>query len=255
MGKQVWHLKNCDLFERLSDQDAQFVESRSFAKTIGRGTPVYLPTDHSNGVFLLTKGRIKICHLTAEGKQSILGFVNAGEIFGELALLDQQLREEHAEAVEKSQVVLIPREVMDEVCLRHASVSIGITKLIGMRRIQIERRLKHLLFQSNKERLVHLLLDLVAQYGRQTQDEGIALSINLSHQDLASLIGSTRESVTLLLGELQNAELIKTARRKVWVLKLAELARVVGAVAPKLATPQQSVLSTPGMFEFQQKRI
>ena len=244
MRHQIWHLRNCDLFDKLTPEEISHVESRCLAKPLSRNTPVYLPSDFSNGVFMLAKGRVKICHLTPEGKQSILGFINPGELFGELSLFQEGSRDEYAEAVEKSLIVLIPEEVMKSMVERHPSVSVGITKLIGLRRMRIERRLKHLLFQSNKERLVHLLLDLVEQYGKES-DNGIALSINLSHQDMASLIGSTRESVTLLLGELQNQKLIKTARRKVWITNLNELSGIVSIAPPKVGSTLAPAVPEP----------
>ena len=85
---------------------------------------------------------------------------------------------------------------------------------MGLSRRRVERRLKSLLFRSNRERLVHLLFDLAEKYGRYTKEGGISLGIHLSHQELASIIGSTRETVTLVLGELQAEGAISISRRE-----------------------------------------
>ena len=153
-------------------QGPQFVVPVAFE--FSRGEPIYLPADEARSVFLLAEGRAKICHLTPEGKQSILAFIDPGELFGELALLDAPQRDEYAEAVERSTVVMIPAAAMQELMERFPNVSLGVTKLFGFRRQRIERRLKNLLFLSNRERLTHLLLELVEQYGSQTT-EGIRL--------------------------------------------------------------------------------
>ncbi len=247
MTEKFWHVKNCNLFRQLTDEQIRRIETRSRIRVINRADPIYLPSQAADGVLLLVSGRVKLCHVTPEGKQSILSFIEPGEIFGELAIFDQGQREEYAEAVEKTQVVLIPLTEMQWLMDQQAEVSLGITKLIGLRRQRIERRLKNLLFRSNRERLVHLLLELVENYGLQNSS-GIELKIRLSHQDLASVIGSTRESVTVLLGDLQSEKLISVARRKITILDLDRLAGGVDAISPKLKSATEisrSQLSHP----------
>jgi CRP-like cAMP-binding protein len=177
---------------------------------------------------------VKIGSFTEEGKQTILTFIEPGELFGELALMGSQEREEYAEAVEKSTVILIPNEAIQQLLLSNPHVSLGITKLFGLRRKRVERRLKYLLFRSNRERLIHLLLELAEQYGRQTEG-GVELRIKLSHQDLASIIGSTRETVTVVLGELQSEGRLQLGRRKIILTDMACLADSVNVATPSLS--------------------
>jgi len=231
MSEKLWYLKNCQLFEQLTADDLQQIEARSKARTFTRGTPIYLPLDGTNAVFLLASGRVKICHLTPEGKQSILAFIEPGELFGELALFDVGPRDEYAEAAEKSTIVQIPGEVMRQTMESHAAVTLGVTKLIGLRRRRIERRLKNLLFLSNRDRLTHLLLELAEQYG-MPESGGLKLRIQLSHQDLANVIGSTRETVTVVLGEMQSEGLLSIGRRRIVILDLGQLASSVQRSAP-----------------------
>lgn len=234
MTEKLWYLKSCELFRRLEADDLATLERRCRSRQFTRGTPIYLPADQSDGVLLMAEGRAKICNFTDEGKQSILAFIEPGEIFGELALVEGGDRDEYAEAVEKSTVILIPSEVMNQLVEQNPHVSLGITKLFGLRRRRIERRLKYLLFRSNRERLVSLLLELAEQYGQTTPD-GVHLKIKLSHQDLASIIGSTRETVTVLLGELQDESFLQLGRRKIVITALENLADSISAPVPKLS--------------------
>lgn len=236
MTEQLWYLKQCDLLRGLTPEEFARLESRCRMRQFPRGTPIYLPADYADGVLLLASGRAKIGSFTDDGKQAILAFIEPGELFGELALLGGAEREEYAEAVEKSTVILLPADVMRDLLERRPDVSLGVTKLFGLRRRRIERRLKSLLFRSNRERLVSLLLELAEQYGERTPD-GVRLKIKLSHQDLASVIGSTRETVTVLLGELQSEGRLKIGRRKIVVTDLADLAATIRAPAPTLASP------------------
>lgn len=226
-------LKNCDLFERLTPEQLARVEGRSRVRKFPRGSPIYAPHDAADGVLLLLSGRVRIGNITEEGKQATLAFIEPGELFGELAILDSSHREDYADAVSDAVVMLIPADEMQRLAEEHPVVSFGITKLMGLRRRRIERRLRSLLFRTNRERLVHLLLELSEQYGRRDRD-GLLLDIKLSHQELANVIGSTRETVTVTLGELQLDGLIRVSRQRIVVTNLARLAQSVGVVPPHI---------------------
>ena len=233
MIEQFWHLKNVALFEHLSPADIQLLESNSRIRQLRRGETVYAPSDSAEGVLLLVSGRIKISQRNADGKQTILTLIEPGELFGELAILDGQVRGEYAEAVMNSQVVFIPKPLLLTLMGRYPEVSVGISKIIGFRRQRIERRMRNLLFQSNRKRLIHLLLELVERYGQPT-DGGVRLNIKLTHLEMANVIGSTRETVTVVLGQLQHEGLIRVVRRQLTITNLAALATEVDEQLPKL---------------------
>jgi CRP-like cAMP-binding protein len=220
--EQHWYLKQCRLLERLATADLQRLEARSSCRNFARGEVIYLPVDRADAVLAVVSGRVHICHVTPEGKQSILAFIEPGEVFGELCLVDSAERDELAIAAMPSRIVLIPQEAFEELMRRHADLALGITRLVGLRRRRIERRLKSLLFRSSHDRLVQLLVDLAGDYGAPTT-QGVELRIKLSHQELASIIGSTRETVTHTLGELQEQGLLILGRQRIVLRSLPEL--------------------------------
>jgi CRP-like cAMP-binding protein len=183
--------------------------------------------------------------VTSEGKESVLAFIDPGEIFGELSLFGQAQREEFAEAMEKSTIVRIPGDEMQRLMSDRPEIVLQVTRLMGMRRQRIERRLKALLFRSNRDRLVYLLLELGEKYG-QPCAEGIKLGIRLSHQDMASMIGSTRETVTVLLGELQYARSLIVKRRQIILTNLEQLAAVLDELTPEVERLIQSSAQRAG---------
>lgn len=233
MPDSFWFIKNCNIFSQMSSEDLQWVEGHSRMRKLKRGEPVYLPNHQTDGVLLVAEGRVKICHITPEGKQSILNFIDQNEIFGELSIFDTVEREEYAEAAENTTLVWIPKAAMQAVVRKYPDIAFRFTKVIGLRRQRIERRLRNLLFRSNRERVIHLLLELVEKYGRPT-DLGMDLNIRLSHQEMAGIIGSTRETVTVVLGQLQSEGLIKIARRRISILDLNKLAGEVNERPPNI---------------------
>lgn len=243
MSDFYWYLKDCDLFSYLNDQEIRQLESVSRTKDFRRGEPIYLPNEEADAVMLVAKGRVKICYVTPDGKQSILSFIDTGELFGEVSLFDAAQRQEFAEAIESCTIVLIPKSSMLRLMTNHQHVCVGITKLIGDRRQRIERRLRNLLFRSNRERVVHLLIEMAEKYGVRTQ-AGIELAIKLSHQEMASTIGSTRETVTVMLGQLQSENCIRIARRRITITDLDKLSREVNESVTKVNARLDSKPST-----------
>ncbi len=224
MDGALWYLKRCDLFELLTPEQAARLNRNALARTFKRRELVYSPTEPGETVLVLAGGRVKIKDLTADGKETILTFIEEGELFGELALLDEEPRREYAEAVEESRVLALQREDLLAVMEARSDLALSITKLIGLRRRRIENRLRNVLFLPARERMLRLLGELGEAYGERA-GAGRELRLSLSHQDFASLVGITRETVTVLLGEFQAEGLLKLQRCRVTILDWARLHR------------------------------
>jgi len=236
MNEAIWFLKRCPLFEHLTADECRRLEARARARTFPRKAVVYFPDEPGESVLLLTRGRVKIMALTPDGRETILAFIEPGELFGELAVLDPAPRSEHAEAVEDSHALAIPREELLWLMGRRPDVALSVTKLLGLRLRRVENRLKNLLFRSNRERTAAVLLELLASHGRPA-GRGWEIGLRLSHQELASLIGATRETVTGTLGRLQKEGLIVVTRRRITVLDRGRLAAEVNGEAERCGGP------------------
>ncbi|MEX2286102.1 MAG: Crp/Fnr family transcriptional regulator [Planctomycetaceae bacterium] len=234
MVNQLWYLKNCDVFRSLGPAQLARLESRSKYRKFGAKELVYLPNDQGDSVLLLADGRVKMYYVTSEGKQSVLAFIDPGELFGELAILEPADREEFAEATEPSNVIMISGAEIQRLMAEQPTVSLEMTRLIGLRRRRIERRLKSLLYRSPRERMVCLLLELAEKYGERCAD-GLLLNVRLSHQEMSNVIGTTREMVTVMLGELRSQRMIEIKRRRIIVKQVARLADSVGETVPRLS--------------------
>jgi CRP/FNR family transcriptional regulator, cyclic AMP receptor protein len=223
MKEKIWFLKDCDLFERLSAAEKRRLESQAVLRTFPPGTFIYFPTDPGQSVLVVARGRVKIKFITPDGQETILAFVGPGELFGELAIVDTQPRNEYAEATAETTVIAIPRDDMLGLMERQPELALHVTRLFGFRRRRLENRLRNILFCSIRRRIVALLLELLETHGQR--DGGAwEIALPLSHQDLASLIGATRETVTLTLGQLQDEKFIQVRRRRLIVLDRERLA-------------------------------
>ncbi len=239
MERRLWYLKGCDLFGSLTPEQARQMERNALFRSFKRQALIYAPSDPGQCVMVLAKGRVKIKDITPEGKETILTFIEEGEMFGELALLDGEPRQEYAEAAEDCEVVVVPSDNMLWLMKLRSDVSLFVTKMIGWRRRRIENRLRNVLFLPSRDRMIRLLCELVEAHGDRSGNR-CEIRLSLSHQELASLIGVTRETVTTVLGHLQGEGLVKIHRRRIVIVDcdtLAEMAAgaTLNSVTPKIA--------------------
>jgi len=231
MSEKIWYLKRCPLFERLTPAEAQRLDARALARTFRAKEMVWFPDEPGESVLVLARGRVKIKAVTPDGRETIFAFIEPGELFGELAILDVEPRQDYAEATEESLVLALPRAELLGLMERRPDVALHVTKLLGFRLRRIENRLRNLLFRSTRERAVALLLELVDSHGQPGAGR-CEIRLRLSHQDFANLIGSTRETVTVTLGQLRREGLIEIRRKRIAVLERGRLAdELAGAAA------------------------
>jgi len=219
---KLWYLKNVNLFHGMSDDEMRLVEQRTVMREIRRKEVLYLPGDAGDRIYLLKRGVVKISTLTDDGKEIILALMRPGEVFGEEAVLEDAPRDHMAEAYEDALICVITRQDFMGILRAHPEMAFKVTKLVGFRLKTLRSRVEGLLFKGAPARLAQTLLDLARDHGVKDA-EGVLLPLRLSQQDLANLIGVTRESVNLALADFRSRGLIETEGRALRLLRPDEL--------------------------------
>jgi CRP/FNR family transcriptional regulator len=169
------------------------------------------------GLHILLEGRMKTLRFSSEGRVIILELLDAGDVFGESSFVNDDLTTPaYAEALGEVEIESIPRFAVERALASRPPLAIGFARLMGARRGRLERRLEDYTFERVPERLVRLLLELADRFG-EPAPRGTVLDISLSQQDLANLIGASREIVSLTLSELKRREAISMAGRRIVV--------------------------------------
>jgi len=218
----LWCLEHIDLFRRLPSRER--VRLRHLGRTVKyrRGETIYLPGDPSDTIFFLRKGRVKLAYLDESGKRLTLMICGRGEPFGEMALAGEEQRTLIAEALENVELCAVSKEELLRFAEETPSLSLRITKLVGLRFLEIENRLEDLIFKDVHTRLARLLVKLGDRYG-VPDDGGVRIDIKITHQDIAELIGSARETTSVALGEFQQEGLIEKSRSRIFLKDLEGL--------------------------------
>ena len=175
---------------------------------------IYFPEDPSSSIFFLKKGRVKIGSYSDSGKEIIKAILNPGEIFGELSLVGQEKRNDFAIALDKDIIVCsLGISDMEKMIEANPLIGIKVTKLIGFRLQKIERRFESLVFKDARTRIVDFIIDLGKDIGKEIGKE-ILVKHNLTHMDMANLTATSRQTVTTVLNELKEQNLIHLERNQ-----------------------------------------
>ena len=210
----LWYLRKIPLLAELGPEVLARVAEKIQMREIRRREVVYLPGDPGNAMFIVNGGRIKISKVTRDGKALTLSYCGPSEVFGESCLIEGGPREEMAEAMENSMVTELERTDVEELLQKHARVGYHMTRMLARRRRDLENKLETLVFRDVTSKLAELLLSLAGEYGVE-DSRGTLIALKITHQELANLIGSTRETVSLTLSQFKRKSLICTDGRKV----------------------------------------
>lgn len=221
---KLWYLKHIRLFDGITPSEMEEMERITRMQEVKKRQPLYLPGDPSNNVYLLKKGRVKLTNTGTAGKEVTFEILEPGEIFGELEVLEGLPRETAAEALDDAMICVIRREDFDRYLATHPGVTVKLTKLIGLRLRKIQSRVEDLVFRDVPSRLAHLLLELRKSDGA-VDPGGIRLRAKLTHQEMANLIGCSRETVSVTLGQFRDNGLIRMDGRTITIVHEHGLSR------------------------------
>jgi CRP/FNR family transcriptional regulator, cyclic AMP receptor protein len=212
--RTLWYLKKIPILAELGPEVLARLSERIQLREVRRREVVYLPGDPGNSMFIVNGGRIKISKVTRDGKALTLNYVGPSEVFGETCLIEGGPREEMAEAMENSMITELERADVERLLQAHAQLGYHMTRILAQRRRELENKLETLVFRDVTSKLAELLLSLAEEYGVE-DSRGTMVALKITHQELANLIGSTRETVSLTLSTFKRKNLICTDGRKV----------------------------------------
>ena len=207
-------LRKCDVLSHVPGEVVQKIVSGSRVGGYRARQVVYLPGDRAQGIFFIAQGRVKISKVTRDGKELTLAYRTMGDFFGEPCLLEGGPREEMAEAMEATVAIEVDRETFDRMLGSNGAAAYWFARALIARRKELEARVEQLIFKDVGSKLAELLLELGQKHGIE-EDRGIVVGLKITHQEMANLIGSTRETVSLTLSQFKRKGLIQSEGRRV----------------------------------------
>jgi CRP-like cAMP-binding protein len=222
--QSLWQLENIDVTHLLcptklgNDQLMDQHKHCSFKK----GEQVYVPTDLSDRIFFITEGRIKISLMNEEGKEITKSILGRGEVFGELAVLGEQQRRDFATALEDTETCVVTLDELRGLMRDRSELNLFFMKIFGGRQLEMERRLESLVFRDSRSRIIEFLVNLAHTKGQRVGYEWVVRK-PVTHQEIANLTATSRQTVTTTLNDLRYKKLLTFNRSRLLVRDLEKL--------------------------------
>ena len=209
---KIWYLQNFNLLKGMDESSMEMMSEKSTMKKSSKREVIYFPEERSDNIYLLKVGKVKISRVSEDGKKMTLQLIGPGEIFGESAILGQDKRENIAEVVEDAVICSINRTMFQEMLVNNPKLNLSINKFIGLRIRKIEAHIEDLVFKDAEERVIAFLKRYVKTFGKKMVD-GWMVRPFLTHQEIAELTATSRQTVNSILNELVTNQEIKYTRR------------------------------------------
>ncbi len=226
MGEKsnIWYFEETDLYEILCPHKTPGLEEKHHPNIYNKDEFIYFPDDVSTNIYLVANGRVKIGSYTSDGKEIIKAILSKGEIFGEMALTGEEKRNDYANAMD-SNTRVCPMGIEDLQALMkdNKQLSLKIFKIIGLRFKKLERRIESLVFKDARTRIIEFLKEMAEEKGQKVGFE-MMIKNHLTHKDIASLTGTSRQTVTTVMNELREDNIINFDRRRILIRDMERLA-------------------------------
>lgn len=228
----IWYFEDVNLYNILCSHTLEAKKDQHVYTEFKKDQFIYFNDDPSSQIYLIAKGRVKIASQTEDGKEVLKAILGEGEIFGEMALIGQSNRSDFAQAID-DRTTICPMNItdMEELMAQNKKLNLQIFKIIGFRLQRLERKIESLVYKDSRTRVVEFIYDWAIEKGQKVGYE-TKIKNYLTHKDIASLTGTSRQTVTTILNGLKERNLINFDRRQILVRDMDVLKKETTAIVP-----------------------
>ena len=222
-------LKSVSIFANLKPEQLQFLPEKLRRRHYQRGEVIFHQDDPADRLHIIVEGRVKISITSEDGREKDIALFQPGDCFGEMALLDGSNRSATATAIEASDtVVLFRQDFLD--LLSHPEVTSDVTTMLTQRLRNVNQMLGDVVFLDVPTRVAKQLLALAESYANEADGEASpegAIVVPIGQDELARLVGASRETVSRALTSYRRLGMLTTSHRRITITDLAGLERMV----------------------------
>lgn len=221
----VEFLRRVPIFTNLGPEQIQPLTDKLRWHHYQRGEVIFHQGDPGDRLHIIAAGTVKISITSEDGREKDIALLQPGECFGEMALLDGSNRSAAATAVESTDTLMLFREDFHSFFIEHCEVALDITTLLIRRLRNMNQMLGDMVFLDVPTRLAKQLLELAATYAKDSGDAG-PIVVPLGQDELARLVGASRESISRALNSYRRDGILTTSHRRIIITNLKALERM-----------------------------
>lgn len=204
------------------DDSKQGIPDQSAQKNIMKGDYVFLPGEFADRVYLVVKGKVKIGSYSDDGKEITKDVHSEGEVFGELALSGLECRNDYAIALENTVIKSMKVSELKRKMRINNDLNIFLLNLMGKRLMKMENRLESLVFKDSRTRIIDFLKNLADEKGQRVGYEILVRNF-MTHQEIANYTATSRQTVTTILNQLRNENILTFNRKRLLIRDMDRL--------------------------------
>jgi CRP/FNR family transcriptional regulator, cyclic AMP receptor protein len=220
-------LREVDLFAGLSLEQLKEISRTLPMTTCQTGGLVTSPDEDDERLYIVKRGRVRLYRLTPDGKQLTLDILDKGRVVGRMSWLGQELNDVYAEAIEDAVICSFTPDELRRLIDRFPSIGLNMIRYLSDRLAASEREREVMAFRSVEQRLVARLLELADRFG-QPADSGMAIDARLTQQELADMIGTSRETLATTVSSLRERGVLEMENQRVVIRDIERLRKLVG---------------------------
>ncbi|WP_339286920.1 Crp/Fnr family transcriptional regulator [Paenibacillus sp. FSL E2-0201] len=213
----IHYLSQFNLLQSLALEDLMEMEELTRITVVPKNTYIQTPTTFSEGLFFVKKGKVRLYRLNSDGKQFTSDILSEGNVFGEMNVISFGTRDHYIEAMEECHICTIDSVRFEEFVATRPRFLMSLMQVLSDRIKSMSQLSQNLAIGNLHDKILCVLLKLSDQLGVKNEDNLFRIDVPLSHQEIANLIGASREAVTVALQELVKAEVIQTGFRTIYV--------------------------------------
>jgi len=212
----VTFLRRVPLFDSLGERELEALAELTFSRTFAQDQLIILAEEMGDTLFIVRRGQVKVSLIHATGKEFILSLLGEGEFFGELAILDQRPRSANVVAMEETELLMLRRQDFLGLVRRVPEIAVALLEALAARLRRTDEQVGGLALLDVHNRVAQTILRLAVDRGVES-DEGLILEQRPTHQQLANMAGTTRETVTRVLSQLERDGYVTSRGRRLLV--------------------------------------
>ncbi|WP_051683089.1 Crp/Fnr family transcriptional regulator [Salinicoccus luteus] len=189
-------LAQIEIFRSLTDDELGLIVDISNQRKFYRSTHIFMQNEPMDHVYFVASGKVKIYRNDASGREQIVNFFQSGEMFPHHGLFREDSYPANAITAETSELITIPKEGFEQLLMDHPEVSIKMFRTLGQLIVDLQKRLEDKIFRSTDKQILLLLERLLTNHGEVIDETYSRISTRLTKQDIANIIGTSRETVS-----------------------------------------------------------
>ncbi len=218
--EKIWYFEDINLYKILCPHKVKAYKNSHEFDNYAKNEFIYFTDESASKVYLIDKGKVKIGYYTPEGEEVVKAILSKGEVFGEKTILGEEKHTDFAQAIDSENAICsISTEELQGLMQKNRPLSIKFYKIIGLRLKKLERRLELLLFKDTRTRVVEFISELEKDFGKPLATGDILISHPYTQKDMASLLGTSRPTLNIVLNNLKEEGFLDFDRKKIILKK------------------------------------